>query len=194
MEQHIESFSQTCHKQNKEILLLCGTATIFVVEEVLKAFPGFFYNDGNRVRMAHSSRSIIKYVTMEDSEIQQEQDEIYVLLQRIATVYGTSSQLDNGWWVKSRRLVWFDRFLCEVYDDNRWVEILRVSRSTFVWLCDQVQSNIEKRTTNWRLPIPMTCRVGAALYRLARGCDLLEVGEKFGIGMSSTHYAVKEFV
>eukprot|EP01018_Ginkgo_biloba_P008023 Gb_17152 [translate_table: standard] len=192
MEQSIESFSQTDRKRNKEILLLSGTTTIFVVEEVLNAFPRFFYNDGNRVRMAHSSRSIIKSVTMEDSEIQQEQDEIYVLLQRIAIFCGTSSQLDSGWWVKPRSLVWFDRFLCEVYDDNRWLAILRVSRS--IWLCDQVQSDIEKRTTNWRLPIPVTCRVGAALYRLARGCDLLEVGEKFGIGMSSSHYVVKEFV
>eukprot|EP01018_Ginkgo_biloba_P026608 Gb_15989 [translate_table: standard] len=152
--------------------------------EVLKAFPGFFYNDGNRVGMAHSSRSIIKSITMEDSEIQQEQDKIYVLLQRIATVCGTSSQLDNGWWVKPRSLVWFDRFLCEVYDDNRWVEILRVSRSTFVWLCDQVQSDIEKHTSNWRLPIPVTCRVGAALYRLASGCALLAAGAKFRLGAS----------
>eukprot|EP01018_Ginkgo_biloba_P012271 Gb_00705 [translate_table: standard] len=56
---------------------------------------------------------------MEDSKIQQEQYEIYVLLQRIAIIYGTSSQLNNGWWVKPRSLIWFDRFLCEVYDDNR---------------------------------------------------------------------------
>eukprot|EP01018_Ginkgo_biloba_P034719 Gb_22570 [translate_table: standard] len=40
----------------------------------------------------------------------------------------------------------------------------------------------------------MTCRVGATLYRLVRGCDLLGVGEKFGIRVSSTHYVVKEFM
>eukprot|EP01018_Ginkgo_biloba_P027387 Gb_35300 [translate_table: standard] len=138
-------------------------------------------------------------------EMQQEQEEICVLLQqfhqrpyRVRTCEncGTTSLLLLLQINVTSEIKKYYCFMGQLQYLllKRWVEILRVSRSTFVWLCDQLQSDIEKRTTNWRLPIPVTCRVGAALYRLARGCDLLEVGEKFGIGMSSAHYVVKEFV
>eukprot|EP01018_Ginkgo_biloba_P036896 Gb_03106 [translate_table: standard] len=193
MESIVQSFPLMDRKRKREVISLCASATMVIIDEALKTFPGLFRNSSG-IRMIHGLSSTLTLGSAEEIETQEQEEEIHMLIQRILSICGESSQLIDSRWVHPRSIVWFDRFLSEVYDDKRWVETLRVSRTTFTWLCDQVGVHIEKRITNWRLPIPIACRVGAALYRLAKGADLSEVADKFGIGKSSAHYAVKEFV
>jgi hypothetical protein len=43
---------------------------------------------------------------------------------------------DLGFWVKPRSTTWFSKFLLEQYDDSRWLEMFRMTKSAVYALAD----------------------------------------------------------
>ena len=65
---------------------------------------------------------------------------------------------NTGWWEK----VWF------TYDNNRFKQTLRVSRSTFDLILARIRPHLEKQTLT-EDPISPEVRLAICLYRLGRG-------------------------
>ncbi|BBN02294.1 nuclease HARBI1 [Marchantia polymorpha subsp. ruderalis] len=116
-------------------------------------------------------------------------------LNRAAWVLSASSGGGGGgWWVKPRSGVWFNTFLMNSHDDDRWLEALHMRRRTFLWVANSLEVHVRKQDTKWRPSIPVTVRVGATIYRLVKGADYYEVADKFGIGESSVHEIIGDCV
>ena len=58
-----------------------------------------------------------------------------------------------------------------------WLEKFRMSQSMFVYLCDELQSSIEKNDTAMRNALPT---VAITLWFLATGADYHTTGHLFG--------------
>jgi hypothetical protein len=55
---------------------------------------------------------------------------------------GSLLDQDVGWWVKSRSTTWFSRFFLFEYNDSRWIENFRMSKSSLLNLSRMLASHI----------------------------------------------------
>lgn len=98
------------------------------------------------------------------------------------------------WWVKERSLIWFDYYLWSSYDDARWIRTLRMPKDLFMQLVHLLEPHIAKQDTRFRKAVPVFVRVGAALFRLATGMNHFHIGERFGIGETTSQEVFREVV
>ncbi|KAK1662659.1 hypothetical protein QYE76_050818 [Lolium multiflorum] len=88
-------------------------------------------------------------------------------------------------WVKERRSVWWDRVDTPEYTDADFKRDFHISRSTFDRLCHMLRSSVAKQDTAIRDAIPVRLRIAVSVYRFATGDTFLDLGNRFGIGMST---------
>ncbi len=88
---------------------------------------------------------------------------------------------NTGWWEK----VWF------TYDNNRFKQTLRVSRSTFDLILARIRPHLEKQTLT-EDPISPEVRLAICLYRLGRGDYLYSIAEMVGLARSTVTRIVNE--
>ena len=94
-------------------------------------------------------------------------------------------------WVKPRS----GSFWCiaeNQWNDNDWVENLRMSHHTFEKLCEELAPFIQRRDTNYRKAISVRERVAITLYRLADTASYRTVSNLFGVGKSTVCQIVIE--
>jgi hypothetical protein len=108
----------------------------------------------------------------------------------------SSSLMDPelGWWVKPRNLAWFSQFLLFEYDDARWIQCFRMSKTAVFRLAALLRPQCEKQNTKYRKAIPIAVRVACALFKLTQGASLLICSEFFAVGKSTVCKVVREFV
>ena len=70
-------------------------------------------------------------------------------------------------------------------DSNWWNNNLRMSKSTFTYLCNQLSPYLQKQNTRMRECIPLEQRVALTLWRLATNADYRSVAQLFGLGRST---------
>ncbi|XP_024539288.1 protein ALP1-like [Selaginella moellendorffii] len=172
--------------RRKKLRLAVATAcsAASAVEQIINVSPASF---GLETGLARDQD--------EEKRQEEEDDELNALFFQSAMLSASLAlSTDAGWWVKPRNPAWFDKFLLEVHDRDSWFNALKMSRETFLWICDQLKPLLNKKVTTFRSPIPVPCRLGAALYRLTSGADLHVIGEKFGIGVSSSQSCVIDVV
>lgn len=99
-----------------------------------------------------------------------------------------------GWWVLPRSTSWFSRFVLQEYDDNRWLENFRLTKSAVFSLTNLLRPHIEKQNTHYRLAIPPIVRVACCLFKLCQGASLLLCSEFFAIGVSTTSGIIRDVV
>lgn len=99
-----------------------------------------------------------------------------------------------GWWVLPRSTSWFSRFVLQEYDDNRWLENFRLSKSAVFSLTNLLCPHIEKANTHYRLAIPPIVRVACTLFKLCQGASLLLCSEFFAIGTSTASGIIRDVV
>ncbi|CAM6103017.1 unnamed protein product [Calypogeia fissa] len=109
-------------------------------------------------------------------------------------VYDVLDNYSDGyqWWVKPRSTAWFYEFLMGYYGDDRWIENMHMTRSTFGELCEILGPSIIKQDTNYRRAIPVFARVGTAMYKLISGDGFGKVSEKFAMGKTSVRRVLHE--
>lgn len=174
----------------KRLLLMAAAQVCIAVQKALVTFPGLSFESSKLLPCA--MQKIRRCIDAEDED--QELNVVFLALSQTLNVIAADMALNEARRVKPKGTAWFDEFLDKETDDVKWLANLRMSKTTFEWLCDQLQPYIDRQVTNWKRPVPLKWRVGAGLYRMVTGADLTETGMKFGIGMTTAHGAVKETI
>ena len=66
-------------------------------------------------------------------------------------------------WTKERSSHWWEHVVKSTFTQKDWIENFRMSQCTFSYLCDELQSSIEKNDTEMRKAIPTDMRVALTL-------------------------------
>ena len=61
-----------------------------------------------------------------------------------------------------------------------------MSQATFVYVCDELRSSVEKVDTEMRKAIPVEQRVALTLWYLATNADYRTIGHLFGVSKAGT--------
>ena len=111
---------------------------------------------------------------------------LFILMIATASLYlhriGSSTRMI---WVKERSSTWWEQVVNSTFTEQDWLENFRMSRSTFLYLCDELRSGIEKQNTIMRRAVSTEKRVALTLWFLATGADYRTVGHLFGVSKST---------
>ncbi|KAK8520393.1 hypothetical protein V6N13_031155 [Hibiscus sabdariffa] len=95
-------------------------------------------------------------------------------------------------WVKSRSKDWWEKCNHPDFPDEEFKRAFRMSKSTFAFICDELEPAVMKKNTMLRDAIPVRQRVAVCIWRLATGEPLRMVSKRFGLGISTCHKLVLE--
>ena len=70
------------------------------------------------------------------------------------------------------------------WDDNEWKRNFRISRPTFLYLCNQLRVKLQ-RTHRTRVPIAVETKVAIALWRLGTNVEYRTISHLLGVGIST---------
>ena len=101
---------------------------------------------------------------------------------------------DLGFWMKPRSTTWFTKFLLEEYDDDRWINLFRMTKRSVFHLANILAPSISKKNTRYRLAVPVLVRVACTLFKLNHGASLLLCSEVFAIGRSTMSMILMDVV
>lgn len=73
-----------------------------------------------------------------------------------------------------------------------WLENFRMSNATFLYICNELRSMIEKNDTNMRKAIPVEQRVALTIWFLSTGSDFRTIGHLFGVSRSTVCLVTRE--
>lgn len=76
--------------------------------------------------------------------------------------------------------------------EEEWGENFRMSKQSFIKLCDLLRGYLEKQTTTFRLPISVEKQVGMFLYYIADEGRLRKTGNAFGVAKSTTSKVIRQ--
>ena len=94
--------------------------------------------------------------------------------------------------MKERSNDWWERIVWQTFSSYDWMENLRMSRETFVYVCNEVRELVKKENTSMRDSIPTEQRVVIALWYLSSGSDFRTISHLFGISKYTVCLVVKE--
>ena len=66
-------------------------------------------------------------------------------------------------WTKERSSYWWDHIVKQTFTPRDWLDNFRMSQATFVYVCNELRSTIEKANTEMRKAIPVEQRVALTL-------------------------------
>ena len=95
-------------------------------------------------------------------------------------------------WIKERSNHWWDHILMSTFNSHDWLENFRMSQSTFLYLCNELQTSIQKKDTLMRKAISPNRRLAIALWFLATGGDYRTIGHLFGVAKSTVCLVLKD--
>ena len=99
----------------------------------------------------------------------------------------------RGLWVRpGRSKVWWNNFLNDVVVPSEWRENFRMSKETFMSLCDEVRPFLQKQSTAMRDALSVETQVAAPLYYLTDEGRFRKVANAFGIGKSTVSTKIRE--
>ena len=95
-------------------------------------------------------------------------------------------------WVRERSTFWWEQIVNVTFTPRDWISNFRMSHQTFLYICNQLSSHIQRKATVMRTPISVEQRVAVTLWYLATGTDYRTISHLFGISKSSVCLIVKE--
>ena len=99
---------------------------------------------------------------------------------------------DAKWYVKPRSTCWFDEYLFNIYTPDMFYDILRMRRTTFDRLVNNLRPLIQGQHTHWREPIAVEKKVVVTLFKLMHGVSIPLVANKAAIGKSMVHQILRQ--
>nr|XP_060615329.1 uncharacterized protein LOC132765152 [Anolis sagrei ordinatus] len=117
------------------------------------------------------------------------------LFQSPAVLAGLIDELyimERAFWVQPGRSEWWEKVVLPHWGDPLWQENFRMSRRTFMELCDMLRPVLERQTTNMRAPITVEKQLAIAIWKLATPDSYRSVAECFGVGRSTVSRIVME--
>ena len=88
-------------------------------------------------------------------------------------------------WVKERSGNWYDNIVLGTFTHREWIENFRMTKETFLCVCNELRSYIEKQDTKLHKAILVDKRVAITLWRLASNADYRTIGHLFGVSKGS---------
>jgi low temperature requirement protein LtrA len=98
-----------------------------------------------------------------------------------------------SFYVKPRSTTWFSHFLIEQYDDQRWMQMFRMTQVVFS-LANSLRPHVEKHDTKYRLSIPVIVCVCYTLFKFTHGANLFIYNEMFAVGKNIVSMVLREVV
>lgn len=95
-------------------------------------------------------------------------------------------------WVKPRSSQWWEQVVNQMFTSYDWLENFRMSNATFLYVCNELRSTIEKNDTIMRKAIPVEQRVALTIWFLSTGSDFRTIGHLFGVSKSTVCLVVRE--
>ena len=90
--------------------------------------------------------------------------------------------------------MWFTKFLLEEYDDDRWINLFRMTKRSVFHLANILAPSISKKNTRYRLAVPVLVRVACTLFKLSHGASLLLCSEVFVVGCNTMSMILRDVV
>ncbi|XP_003389956.1 PREDICTED: protein ANTAGONIST OF LIKE HETEROCHROMATIN PROTEIN 1-like [Amphimedon queenslandica] len=95
-------------------------------------------------------------------------------------------------WTRQRSSYWWDHIVFSTFTNDQWMENFRMSKTTFVMICNELRSSLKKSSTTMRQPIPVEKRVAISLWFMATGTDYRTIGHLFGVSKASVCLAIRQ--
>ena len=110
----------------------------------------------------------------------------------LTAVASTSMTPERLCWTMERSNHWWEHIAKATFTSQHWLENFRVSKHTFLYLCDKLRVGIEKNDTIMRRAVSTDVRVALTLWFLATGDDYRTIGHLFGVSKSTVCLVVKD--
>ena len=88
-------------------------------------------------------------------------------------------------WIRERNGRWWEHIVASTFTTRDWVTNFRMSRNTFLYLCNQLRNEIGKSDTEMRKAISVERRVAMTLWYLATNADFRTISHLFGVSKAS---------
>lgn len=88
-------------------------------------------------------------------------------------------------WKKPRLGMWFETEVMNWWEDDRWVENFRMTKTSFHKLCNLVKDKMTPKLHAVRKPIPLEARLATRLYHLASSSEYRVTSNPFGHSKTS---------
>ena len=100
--------------------------------------------------------------------------------------------VDAKWYVKPRSTCWFDEYLFNIYTPDMFYDILRMRKTTFDRLVNDLRPFIQGQHTHSREPVGVEKNVVVTLFKLMHGISIPLVADKAAIGKSTVHQILRQ--
>lgn len=122
---------------------------------------------------------------------QRQRSERALFIATLATFMGeVNPHIERRLWMVSRNSDWWE--MHHSWSDAEWLENMRMPRSTFELICEELSDTLHKETTKMRSPIPVTKRVALTLWKLATNADYRTIEGIFGVAKSTICKILRE--
>ena len=115
---------------------------------------------------------------------------IFVLLLSMAAL--THQSPERSLWMKDRSSYWWQHIVNCTFMPQDWLENFRMSRATFLYLCNELRSSVKRDDTVMRKAIPVQQRVTITLWFLSTNADYRTIGHLFGVSKASICFVTKQ--
>lgn len=95
-------------------------------------------------------------------------------------------------WMKDRSNHWWDHIVNSTFTSQEWLQNFRLSRETFMYLCDTLVTKIARMDTQMRKAITPEKRIALTLWFLSTGSDYRTISHLFGVSKPTVCLVVKE--
>ena len=123
--------------------------------------------------------------------MQRQAQQRFVFLLLLTGITSSTREL----WTKERSTHWWDHVVNSTFTNQNWLINFRLSKATFIYLCEQLHSSISKSdmsNTVMRKAIPTEKRVTLTLWFLATGADYRTISHLFGVSKSTVCVVTKQ--
>ena len=80
------------------------------------------------------------------------------------------------------------------YDNNRWVQMFRMSKAAVFSLSNILRPHVQKKDTRYRFAVPVVIRVAVTLFKLTHSASLFICSEMFAVGKSTVSAILRDVV
>ncbi|XP_077186774.1 uncharacterized protein LOC143834080 [Paroedura picta] len=91
----------------------------------------------------------------------------------------------HRFWSRQISQDWWERVVLETWGPSQWLQSFRMTKDTFLELCEKLRPELQRQTTTMRAPLSVEKRVGIALWKLATTECYRSVANHFGVGRST---------
>ncbi|XP_042306734.1 protein ANTAGONIST OF LIKE HETEROCHROMATIN PROTEIN 1-like [Sceloporus undulatus] len=91
----------------------------------------------------------------------------------------------HRFWSRQITQDWWERVVLETWDPDQWLQNFRMTKDTFLELCEELRPELHRQTTSMRAPLSVEKRVGIGLWKLATTECYRSVADRFGVGRST---------